>query len=325
MTQHVNSVNSSSSPAALPRAADSTGGPLAPGTHTITVDHKGAAVAQRYHVAGAGGPVCLALSGGPGIGWEYLRMPLLERAFTMVYVEPVGTGASGRLPDPRDYTLATYTRFVNAVIEHLAQPSVTLLGHSYGGFVAQQYALEHPEHLGSLVLYDTSPVTGEEFWADAVANMERFARRHVADHPEVATYVEALTAPLGQLDDDGATDCLRTILPAYVVDYWGREDEFGPARGSLRMYAEPSLGEGPAFDVRERLSGITAPTLVLVGADDFICGPRWARMIHERIPGAQLAVLEDTGHLAHFERPGRFADVVTGFVLEHVVPQGASR
>ncbi|MDX2709147.1 alpha/beta fold hydrolase [Streptomyces sp. PA03-6a] len=318
-------MNASSAPAALPRAADSTGGPLAPGTHTITVDHKGAAVAQRYHVAGAGRPVCVALSGGPGIGWEYLRMPLLERAFTMVYVEPVGTGASGRLPDPRDYTLATYTHFVNGVIEHLAQPSVTLLGHSYGGFVAQQYALEHPEHLGSLVLYDTSPVTGEEFWADAVANMERFARRHVADHPEVATYVEALTAPLGELDDDGATDCLRTILPAYVVDYWGREDEFGPARGSLRMYAEPSLGEGPAFDVRERLSGITAPTLVLVGADDFICGPRWARMIHERIPGAQLAVLEDTGHLAHFERPGRFADVVTGFVLKHVAAPGASR
>ncbi|MFI2301871.1 alpha/beta fold hydrolase [Actinacidiphila glaucinigra] len=315
-------MNSSAVPAVLPRAADSAAGPLAPGTHTITVDHGGTAVAQRYHVAGAGGPVCVALSGGPGIGWEYLRMPLLERAFTMVYVEPVGTGESGRLPDPREYTLPTYTHFLNGVIEHLAQPPVTLLGHSYGGFVAQQYALEHPEHLASLVLYDTSPVTGEEFWADAVANMERFARRHVADHPEVARYVEALTAPLGRLDDDGATECLRAIMPAYVVDYWGREDEFGPARGSLRMYAEPSLGEGPAFDVRERLSGVTAPTLVLVGAEDFICGPRWARMLHERIPGARLAVLDGTGHLAHVERPAEFTDTVAGFLREHTVPRG---
>ncbi len=311
------SVNASVVPAILPRPADGAGGPLAPGTHTITVDHEGAAAAQRYHVAGSGGPVCVAHSGGPGIGWEYLRMPLLERVLTMVYVEPVGTGASGRLPDPRDYTLATYTHFLNGVIEHLAQPEVTLLGHSHGGFVAQQYALEHPGRLDSLVLYDTSPVTGEEFWASAVANMEGFARRHAAEHPEVATYAEKLTTPLGRLDDDGATDCLRTIMPAYVVDYWGREDEFGPARGSLRMYAEPSLGEGPAFDVRERLSTVTVPTLVLVGADDFICGPRWARMIHERIPGARLAVLEETGHLAHVERPGQFTQVVADFALEH--------
>ncbi|MFF7216615.1 alpha/beta fold hydrolase [Streptomyces sp. NPDC008238] len=319
MTQHVESVSASAVPAVLPRAADGAG-PLAPGTHTITVDHRGTAVAQRYHVAGSGGPVCVAHSGGPGIGWEYLRMPLLERVFTMVYVEPVGTGGSGRLPDPRDYTLATYTHFLNGVVEHLAQPAVTLLGHSHGGFVAQQYALDHPERLGSLVLYDTSPVTGEEFWASAVVNMERFARRHAAEHPEVAGYAETLTTPLGRLDDEGATACLRRIMPAYVADYWGREAEFGPARGSLRMFAEPSLGEGPPFDVRERLSGIATPTLVLVGADDFICGPRWARMIQEGIPGARLTVLEETGHLAHVERPERFADVVTAFVREHTVP-----
>lgn len=264
----------------------------------------------------------MAHSGGPGIGWDYLRMPLLERDLTMVYIEPVGTGESGRLPDPRAYTIATYTNFLDAVVEHLAQPKISVLGHSHGGFVAQQYALEHAERVASLVLYDTSPVTGEDFWHTAVANMERFARRHAAAHPEVATYVETLTTQLGQLDDAAATACLRAIMPAYLFDYWGREDEFGPARRSLRMYAEPSLGEGPAFDVRERLSTITAPTLVLAGADDFICGPQWGRMIHERISGARFAVLEETGHLAHVERPEEFAAAVTGFVADPAVLRG---
>ncbi|MEU4098577.1 alpha/beta hydrolase [Streptomyces sp. NPDC026673] len=307
-------MNTAPETTAWPRVADSDGPPLAPGTHTIAVPHKGTHVSQRYHVAGTTGPVCIALSGGPGIGWEYLRMPLLERELTMVYVEPVGTGRSGRLPDARDYNLATYTHFVHGVVEHLAQPGVTLLGHSHGGFVAQQYALDHPERVASLVLYDSSPVTGERFWARAVANMERFARRHAAEHPEVAGYVEALTAPLGRLDDDTATEYLRMILPAYLFDYWGREDEFGPARGFLRMYAEPSRGEGPAYDVRDRLPAVAAPTLVLAGAQDFICGPEWARMIHERIPGARLSVLEETGHLAHLERPEDFAALVTDFV-----------
>lgn len=287
--------------------------PLSPGTHTIAVRHGSSVIEQRYHVAGTG-PVCIAHSGGPGIGWEYLRMPLLEQDLTMVYVEPVGTGASGRLPDAREYNLATYTRFLHAVIEHLALPEVALLGHSHGGFVAQRYALDHPEHVASLILYDTSPVTGDDFWSVAVANMERFAQRHVAEHPEVATYVAGLTAPLGQLDDDGATSVLRSFLPTYFYDYWGREDEFGPARQMLRMYAAPARGEGPPFDVRGELAGVSAPTLVLVGEADFICGPRWAQMIHDEVPGAQLVVLDKTGHLGHVENPEAFATAVVTFL-----------
>ena len=56
-------------------------------------------IRQVYHVAGRG-PVCVAHSGGPGIHWAYLRSPELEERFTMVYLEPVGTGESGRLQPP---------------------------------------------------------------------------------------------------------------------------------------------------------------------------------------------------------------------------------
>lgn len=286
----------------------------------MVVRHGSSPIEQRYHVVGTG-PVCVSHSGGPGIGWDYLRMPLLEQHLTMVYIEPVGTGASGPLPDPRAYNLATYTHFLHAVVEHIELPGIALLGHSHGGFVAQRYALDHPERVASLILYDTSPVTGGDFWSAAVTGMERFAQHHVAEHPEVATYVAGLTTPLDRLTDVGATAVLRSIAPAYFFDYWGREEEFGPAREALRMYAAPSQGEGPPFDVREQLSGVSAPTLVLVGAADFICGPRWARMIHEAIPGAQIVVLDETGHLGHIEDPKQFATAVVTFLAsahEHV-------
>ncbi|GGJ38696.1 alpha/beta fold hydrolase [Streptomyces brasiliensis] len=80
------------------------------------------------------------------------------------------------------------------------------------------------------------------------------------------------------------------------------------------MYAAPAWGEGPPFDVRDELSAVTAPTLVLVGEDDFICGPRWARMIHEGIPGSRLVVLDRTGHLGHLEHPEEFAMAVVEFL-----------
>ncbi|MCX5317920.1 alpha/beta fold hydrolase [Streptomyces sp. NBC_00154] len=311
--QHLGSVNVSPEPIALPCPPEDPTSPLAPGTHTITVRHGSARIEQRYHVAGTG-PVCIAHSGGPGISWEYLRMPLLERSLTMVYIEPVGTGASGFLADPREYTLARYTHFLHAVIQHLALPDVVLLGHSHGGFVAQRYALDHPGRVAALVLYDTSPVTGEGFWSAAVANLERFVQRHIDEHPEVAGYVAALTTRLDQLTDDGTTAVLRKITPAYFYDYWGREQEFGPARQSLRMYAAPTQFGGHPFDVRDELSAVTAPTLVLVGKDDFICGPHWARMIHHGIAEAQLVVLDETGHMAHLERPEEFCAEVTGFL-----------
>ncbi|MFI5634599.1 alpha/beta fold hydrolase [Streptomyces sp. NPDC051664] len=147
-------------------------------------------------------------------------MPLLERSLTMVYIEPVGTGASGFRTDPREYTPATYTHFLHAVIRHLALPDVVLLGHSHGGFVAQRYALDHPGRVAALILYDTSPVTDEGFWSAAVANLERFVQRHINEHPEVAGYVAALTARLDQLTDDGTTAVLRKITPAHFYDYW---------------------------------------------------------------------------------------------------------
>jgi len=123
-----------------------------------------------YHVFGSG-PVVIAHPGGPGGEWSYLRMPELEKAATVVYIEPFGTGSSGRLADPNGYTMEAYVREVEAVRVALGVDRVVLLGHSHGGFVAQAYALTHPEHLRGLVLYDTSPVTGAELGQEITANL----------------------------------------------------------------------------------------------------------------------------------------------------------
>lgn len=69
-------------------------GPL-PGTHSYRMG----GIVQHYHVHGSG-PVCVAHSGGPGIFWDYLRMPALEEHLTVVYVEPVGTAEDSRLLAP---------------------------------------------------------------------------------------------------------------------------------------------------------------------------------------------------------------------------------
>ncbi|WP_212735385.1 alpha/beta fold hydrolase [Herbidospora galbida] len=283
---------------------------LVQGTHEITVD----GVRQVFHVAGAG-PVCLVHSGGPGIEWRYLRLPALEEHLTMVYLEPIGTGSSGRLDDPRDYRIDTYARFVHGVVEHLDVPSVFLLGHSHGGFVVQRYALDHPGRVAGAILYSTSPVTGEEFWNDAMARIAAFPER-LPHRPAAAEIPAAFQRALAAQDDEAYTTSLREILPAYFADYWTREQDLEPLRAALRAWIDPMRGEEPApFDVRGELRSLVVPVLIISGVHDFFGGTRWARLAQELIPGSRLAVLEESGHMGHLEQPEEFTRVIAGFAV----------
>jgi pimeloyl-ACP methyl ester carboxylesterase len=280
--------------------------PLSPGSHTVAIN----GLEQRYHVAGSG-PVCILHSGGPGVASEYLRTPALERHFTTVSVEPIGTGESARLPThPSGYSVERYAEMLHGLIEHLAVPKVFVLGHSHGGFVAQAYALAHPERLAGIVLYDSAPAAGEELFAAATHRVAAFAALHagVADAQAVADTWKVVG---GIADDAGYTDALQKLLPVYFADYWNREHEFEPIRRSIRAW-HVTAGGAP-FDNRDRLGAIETPTLVIVGEHDFICGRCWAAVLRDEIPGAELVTFSDSGHFAHLEETEKFVAAIASF------------
>ncbi|WP_431948965.1 alpha/beta fold hydrolase [Actinacidiphila sp. bgisy167] len=290
--------------------------PLSPGAHSFEVD----GIVQSYHVHGTG-PVCIAHSGGPGVFWEYMRMPEVERHLTMVYPEPVGTGASGRLPShPHGYSRERYSRFLEALIDHLDVPRVHLLGHSHGGFVVQYHAIHRPERVAGIVLYDSAPANGPEFGAELMAQVQAFAAKN-AHRPDLPEVLGALQSVGSLSTDEEMTAALKGLLPSYLADYWGREEEFAALRASvtgsyisgLDEHQEPSGG----FDDSEQLSALTVPALVVAGRHDVICGVRWGTELHKLIPGSELLVLEDSGHFGHLEEAERFADAVVGFVSAH--------
>lgn len=281
---------------------------LAPGTHDMTIE----GVRQVYHVSGHG-PVCVAHSGGPGIDSNYLQLTGLEDHFTMVRIDPVGTGGSGRLTDPAGYRMDTYVRFLTAVVDELGAGPVHVLGHSYGGAVAQRFALDHPDKVAGLILYDSTPVLGPELYSVAVEAARTFPDRF-PDQPEAAAIADAFLNG-ASTDDDTATARLQQMTPLYLADYFSRRKEYDALIEHMRYYQEPASAPDPApFDTRNRLAEITAPTLVLVGQHDFICGPQWAQMLHDGIPGSQLVVFPDSGHLPHVEEPEAFVRAVAGML-----------
>ncbi|MFI9510196.1 alpha/beta fold hydrolase [Nocardia sp. NPDC052566] len=285
---------------------------LAPGVHTVDSD----GIAQRYHVYGHG-PVCIAHPGGPGIFWEYLRMPALEEHLTMVYVEALGTGESGRLPThPHGYTRERYSLALQRLIDHLGVPEVYLLGHSHGAFVAAYHALHRPAGLAGVILYEGAPVTGPEHGAEAARRIQEFAAAH-ADRPELDEVLAVFAAMQNITSDEQTVAVARGILPSYFADYWGDEQRWAPFRESIRASYISGLDADLSPDLiddRADLPGLKVPALVVVGLFDVICGPRWGRELHELIPNSRLLLLEHSGHMGHLEEPRRFAEAVLEFV-----------
>lgn len=286
---------------------------MTPGTHDVDID----GVSLRYHVAGQG-PVCLVHPGGPGFSWRYLRMPAVEKHLTTVYLEPFGTGGSDRLPThPHGYTRDRYLRAVRGLLDHLDLPKAHLLGHSHGGFIAQHCALHLADRLAGVVLYESAPAVGTDHFAEANRNLTEFADRH-GEHSGVAEVVEAWRSVPTVADDDAFTSVARRLLPAYFADFWARADEFADFAAAVEGTYISGLdehGTPDPIDDTEVLGSIDLPVLVLVGRHDFICGPRAAKVLHERIPGARLVVLEDSGHFGHLEQPAEFAEAIVDFVV----------
>ncbi|MFG6194594.1 alpha/beta fold hydrolase [Nonomuraea sp. JJY05] len=290
--------------------SSATGQPAA-GVHTFEAE----GVVVRYHVHGSG-PVCVAHPGGPGIDWEYLRAPELEKHLTMVYLEPAGTGGSDRLAThPHGYTRRLYSRHLAALIDRLAVGPVHVLGHSHGGFVAQYHALHHPDQVAGLILYESAPLTGPEHMAEAQRLVGEFAARH-ADQPDLPAVLQAFAGIPAIADDESMERTVRGILPAYVADYWADAPRWARLQAALRANHISGLdehGSPDLIDDRAALAALSAPTLIVVGRHDVICGVRWAEELHRLIPASRLLILERSGHLGHLEEPERFAAEVTAF------------
>jgi proline iminopeptidase len=277
--------------------------PLVAGDRTLDV--RGAKIA--VHVRGAG-PVCLVLPGGPSLEWTYLRMPEVEKAAMLVYIAPAGTGGSTRAP-ARELNRTRWADDVEGVRAALGLDRPCIIGHSYGGFVAQTFAIAHPDHVGALVLYDTAARNDDEFGKAIVATVEA----QYKNEPWFADAMAAGDAEATATTDDEMTELFHREAPMMFADYTARFGEFAQLVASVHAYA-PSGGGGPPLDARAALAKLHVPALVIVGRHDAITSPRFADELHAALPGSRLVVLEHSGHMGHLEEPAEFARAVVEFV-----------
>ncbi|MHB1501613.1 MAG: proline iminopeptidase-family hydrolase [Candidatus Dormibacteria bacterium] len=281
-----------------------------------------------YVIAGAlpngddGPPPLLTLHGGPGATHEYLLAlgDLARSGRAVVFYDQLGNGRSTHLPQRGAdfWTVELFRDQLNSLIDHLGIGGrYHLLGQSWGGFLAQEHALERPAGLRSLILSDTA------------ASFPAFVREANRLRQQLPVEVEATLRrheEAGSTDDPEYEAACQVFYKRHLcrLDPWPEE-----VQSSFQWMARdptvyhtmngPSefhvIGSIKNWEAESRLAGIDAPTLVVSGRHDEAT-PALQEVLVAGIRRSRQVIFEESSHMPFWEERRAYMAAVAGWLAE---------
>lgn len=258
-------------------------------------------------------PVLLAVHGGPGSDHSDFKpwlTPLSEN-YQIIYLDQRSNGQSERV-DPATCTYDQLASDIEALRIYLGLEKITVLGHSFGGMIAQVYATTYPESVENLLLINTAP--SYDFYKEALA----FAAK-IGTPEQVRTIPELFEGNIR--DNDHLEEWWSKCWDLYWFDY---QEEIGGDTGSrpigsLEVCNYTFKHLMPQYDVREAIAKLTIPTLIVAGRHDWITPLTQAEVMHDLIKDSKLVVFEKSGHMPFIEEHSDFIEAVRSFLIEGTV------
>jgi pimeloyl-ACP methyl ester carboxylesterase len=245
---------------------------------------------------GKGPPILLIMGlGWPSYLWHRTR-PVLSARHRTIALDNRGVGQSDVPPGP--YSVALMAADAAAVLDASGVERAHIFGLSMGGMIAQEFALQYPNRVQSLILGCTSPGGAHAVLAESAATQLLFSR---GQSPEdfsraINPFIYDSGSPQERIEQDFV---LRKKW------YPRPEGYFAQLQGIL------------AWEAYSRLPQISAPTLVIHGESDRLIPPANGRIIAERISGAKLVIIPHASHILSTDQP----EAVHHAVLEFLVAQ----
>jgi proline iminopeptidase len=261
-------------------------------------------------VMGKGYPLVL-MHGGPGLDHTSL-LPLkpLAHQFTLIYYDHRCNGRSEG-PEVTSMTWENLTADADALRQALGFEKWAILGHSFGGNVALEYALRYPQYLSHLLLMDTG---GDQWWVNQNAP-ELLAKRGYS----ASTVQAARRFYNGQLTPGEFLPTSMKFMSAYYHHFnlldLAKDFVFGPTpkmRPEATIFGYSQLLKG--WTVMDQLGRIIVPTLVMAGRDDFLYPPEHQVALAHGISNSHLEFIERAGHEAPSERPAEVQRLIREFL-----------
>lgn len=273
-----------------------------------------------YESEGVGQALVL-IPAGPGVPHNYFHpyFSPLAKSYRVIYYDAFGTGKSDRASGRETYTFARDVENVEGLRKALRLGKIDVLGHSYGGMVAQAYALSYPESVRKLILADSSwggemsqahrDNALEELRNQYPDTYERLIKIHEKGfHSCSKEYREADDSPPGFLlfyDNSAFQKLIKTGEPPdlkVLCAIGGDDGDFVPG---------PEMAK---LDFHAQLKNLKMPLLVLSGRFDRGMLPRYAVQFKTYVPQAQFVMFEKSGHFPFIEEPAEFVRVVMDFL-----------
>jgi proline iminopeptidase len=254
-------------------------------------------------------PVLFMLHGGPG--GDHLRFKQhsleLQDVAQLVFIDHRGCGQSKKTKQS-DYTLENNIEDVEALRKHLGLDKICILGGSYGGMVAQGYAIRYPKRVEKLILSVTTP--SYRFVETAKRNLlERGTPEQIAisehlwngtfkNHKHVLEFFKHMDS------------LYSTTLRKHPKKSFSK---------SLTVWSSEALNEGfggqlKKFDFIPKLKKITSPTLILAGDRDWICDPSQSKIMAKEIPHAKLKIFKNCGHAIAVDAHKEYIKAIKNFL-----------
>jgi proline iminopeptidase len=288
------------------------------------VDANGALI--YYEEFGKGKPLVI-VHGGPGASHDYFLPYLvpLARHNRLIFIDERGSGKSEKLEDVSKYTVENMVEDVEAVRKALGLGKISLLGHSYGGVLAQAYALKYQKNLTHLILCSTFPSTKqmnevfvkmkEKMPAELRERIDKLEKEGLYGHGKeyeqnrytndymIAAWGDGYFPYLYQRNPDPNYDPVANGIMSWDLykEMWGPDGEF-IIDGNLK-----------SVEYVDKLSAIKVPTLVNCGDNDE-CAPWLAKEMNEKIAGSKLVIFPKSGHMTFVDQPDLFIKAVDEFL-----------
>jgi proline iminopeptidase len=266
-----------------------------------------------YKVAGQGDQVLFIQSPPQGFGVDLFvqTMKPLEEEFKIVYYDSRGTGSSERNPDPETLNIGQVVQDIEALRVHLGIDKFALMGQSMGALVSLNYAQQYQDNLSHLILTNKGVGTPEDYTPTMMGELAQDEQ-----------YLDAVMAlgDIGAVSNDVEfTDWFRIVAPIYFwnVDYSNEYMSSIPAGSDLldlETFYSVSATEAQYQAVFDELASIQVPTLVVAGDRDVFISVEAAQNLADRLPDAELIVLEHTNHMPTADNPDSFFAKLTEFL-----------
>lgn len=254
-----------------------------------------------YEITGDGEPLLLIMGTSGSIGLWGGLVERLAQTYRVIAFDNRGLGGSTR--GEGEITVASVAEDAVALLDALEVPKAHVVGWSLGSAAAQEIALSHPDRVLSVVLYSTWGRTNGFQRSVFTALRTPYAHGDMA----AALGAAGLAFSPEALDAPEFADSVAAMLPAFPQD-----------AAQMQVTVE-QWDADVAHDTLDRLSGITAPTLVVVGEQDLLTPPVQAKAVADAIPGAAYELITGPGssHCLHLERLDDLVGAVGSFLGKH--------